>query len=281
MKSSLHSLIPFLPFHLNHLRLPSPETPSILFLSEIESDSHIATDGQSVSKSWCPTPPGAHDQIFITVWQLQSFFFLWGALSDKRTGLSSVYAAGPCQRNLLGSESLGAHYHILLSQIRDFLFRRLLRLAGSQWKYSTPPQHGFLFLTCVRPSLCSLRAAPTENIASSIVECWFTAAEMWLTHRCVAMSMTLTTETSLLYFFCVFVSAGICLLSRCLAMNYSDFPASCHNFGHFIFRGELHVINPNLNKESPPLFALIVGIRMRPSPFVLRIQIGLSYLPWR
>jgi hypothetical protein len=31
------------------------------------SQSHIATDGQSVSKSWC-------DQIFITIWQLRSCF---------------------------------------------------------------------------------------------------------------------------------------------------------------------------------------------------------------
>jgi hypothetical protein len=49
---------------------------------------------------------------------------LWGALSDERTSLSFVYAAGPCQ-------------------IWDFPFRRLLRLAGSRWKYSTPPPHGF------------------------------------------------------------------------------------------------------------------------------------------
>jgi hypothetical protein len=35
---------------------------------------------------------GAHDKIFFTVWQLRSAF-LWGALSDERTGLS-----GPWQR---------------------------------------------------------------------------------------------------------------------------------------------------------------------------------------
>jgi hypothetical protein len=35
------------------------------------SQSHIATDGQSVSKTWCVAPCGAHDQIFITVWQLR------------------------------------------------------------------------------------------------------------------------------------------------------------------------------------------------------------------
>jgi hypothetical protein len=37
-----------------------------------QSQSHIANDGQSVSKSWCRAPSGAYDQIFITVWQLRS-----------------------------------------------------------------------------------------------------------------------------------------------------------------------------------------------------------------
>jgi hypothetical protein len=32
-----------------------------------QSQSHIATDGQSISKSWCRAPSGAHDQIFITL----------------------------------------------------------------------------------------------------------------------------------------------------------------------------------------------------------------------
>jgi hypothetical protein len=31
-----------------------------------QSQSHIATDGQSVSRPWCRAPSGAHDQIFIT-----------------------------------------------------------------------------------------------------------------------------------------------------------------------------------------------------------------------
>jgi hypothetical protein len=43
---------------------------------------------------------------------------------------------------IFGSESRRTLGHILLSQIRDFAFRRLLRLAGSRWRYSTPPPHG-------------------------------------------------------------------------------------------------------------------------------------------
>jgi hypothetical protein len=43
---------------------------------------------------------------------------------------------------ILASESRGSRDLILLSQIRDFPFRRLLRLAGLRWRYSTPPPHG-------------------------------------------------------------------------------------------------------------------------------------------
>jgi hypothetical protein len=59
----------------------------------------------------------------------------------------------------LGSESLETRDHILLSQFWDFPFRRLLRLAGSRWRYSTPPHTGMaershvssLFITAREP----------------------------------------------------------------------------------------------------------------------------------
>jgi hypothetical protein len=44
-------------------------------------------------------PFGAYDQIFITRVTV-TVLFLWGALSNERTGLSFIYAAGPCQRSL-------------------------------------------------------------------------------------------------------------------------------------------------------------------------------------
>jgi hypothetical protein len=57
---------------------------------------------------------GAYDQISIIVWQLRSCF-LWAPSLDRGRVLSFVYAAGP--------------------------FRRLLRLAGSRWRYSNPSPH--------------------------------------------------------------------------------------------------------------------------------------------
>jgi hypothetical protein len=72
-------------------------SPICLCLSS-QSQSHIATDGQSVSKSWYRAPSGAHDQIFISVWQIRSVSVgrpLW-----REDGSVFVRAAGPCQRSL-------------------------------------------------------------------------------------------------------------------------------------------------------------------------------------
>jgi hypothetical protein len=40
---------------------------TISTLGRKQSQSYIATDGQSISKSWCRAPSGAHDPIFITL----------------------------------------------------------------------------------------------------------------------------------------------------------------------------------------------------------------------
>jgi hypothetical protein len=85
-------------------------------------------------------PSGAYDQIFITVRVLR---VCWCEALSLTRGLV-------CHLQLLlilvsavisGSESRGTRDHILLSQIRDFPFRRLLRFAGLRWRYSNPPPH--------------------------------------------------------------------------------------------------------------------------------------------
>jgi hypothetical protein len=93
-----------------------------------------------------PVSLGAHDQIFITLWQLRSCFCGAPSLTRGRVCLLFMLLA-LASAVFLGSESLGIIDHILLSQIWDFPFRRLLRLAGSWWRYSTPPPHGWLGLS--------------------------------------------------------------------------------------------------------------------------------------
>jgi hypothetical protein len=92
-------------------------------------------------------PSGAYVQIFIIVWQLRVCWFGTPSLTRGRLcrlQLQLVLASAV----IFGSESRRTRGHILLSQIRDFPFRRLLRLAGSRWRYSTPPPHGSVSIVC-------------------------------------------------------------------------------------------------------------------------------------
>jgi hypothetical protein len=55
----------------------------------LQSQSHIATDGQSISKSWCQAPSGLMTRYLLL---FDSYgLVLWGALSDERTDLSFRY----------------------------------------------------------------------------------------------------------------------------------------------------------------------------------------------
>jgi hypothetical protein len=106
--------------------------------------------------------------------------FFWGALSDERTGLSFFMLLALASVVFLGSESLSTRDHILLSQIRDFPFRRLLRLAGSQWRYSTPPPQASILV------IYSIRTDGVENTiskSSSLVACISVVAETCLPSR--------------------------------------------------------------------------------------------------
>jgi hypothetical protein len=89
-------------------------------------------------------PSGAYDQIFITVGQLR---VCWcGALSLTRGRICRLQLLlALASAVILWSEPLWTRDHILLPQIWDFPFRRLLRLTGSRWRYSTPPPLGIDF----------------------------------------------------------------------------------------------------------------------------------------
>jgi hypothetical protein len=120
-------------------------------------------------------PFGTYDQIFITVSQLR---VCWcGALSLTRgrawrSQLLLVLAIAA----VLGSESRGIRDHIFLSQVRDFSFRRLLRLAALRWGYSTPPPQGRLTQSSMHSHFCSL-AVTMSNVCCLRVSmenfCWF------------------------------------------------------------------------------------------------------------
>jgi hypothetical protein len=93
-------------------------------------------------------PSGAYNQILITVRQLRVCWFGAPSLTRGRVCRLQLLLA-LASAVIFGFESPRTRGHILLSQIRDFPFRRLLRLAGSRWRYSTPPSHGSAWVTPV------------------------------------------------------------------------------------------------------------------------------------
>jgi hypothetical protein len=114
---------------------PNSNSAQITWPSVYFSQSYITTDGQSASLSWNKHPSETYDQIFITVRQL--LVCLCGALSLTRGRVCRLQLLLALDSaDIFGSDSHGIRDHNLVSQIRDFPFRRLLRLAGLRWRYT-------------------------------------------------------------------------------------------------------------------------------------------------
>jgi hypothetical protein len=117
-------------------------------------------------------PSGAYVQIFIIVWQLQVFWFGVPSLTRGRVCRLQLQLA-LASAVIFRSESRRTRGHILLSQIQDFPFRRLLRLAGSRWRYSTPPPHGSSLLTDVTSrEVVSLSHVTTKTKSKTHSDRW-------------------------------------------------------------------------------------------------------------
>jgi hypothetical protein len=112
-----------------------------LFLPQSRAESYVTTHGQSANRSWNKAPISGLRPDFYYCQRVVGLL-MWGALSDERTGLSFTVAVVELASTVIrGSESRGTRDRILLCQIRDFPFCRLLRLAGLRWRCSTPPQN--------------------------------------------------------------------------------------------------------------------------------------------
>jgi hypothetical protein len=126
---------------LHRLTSNSSSTTSHLWLFSSQSQSYFTTGGlPPIRSSWRRAP-----------WDSRPDFF-----SQMNTCSHSAYIKSSRQRGwicrlklllalanafILESESRGTRDRILLFQIRDFPFCRLLRLAGLRWRYSTEPPH--------------------------------------------------------------------------------------------------------------------------------------------
>jgi hypothetical protein len=124
MKSSWH-------FFFNHLGLPTLQNSTLFSNANCLICLSLSLMLRPmVSRPVClgiKHPSWAYDHIFYYC-QTIAGLFIWGALSHERTRLSLKITAALASAVILGSEARDTRDHILLSQIRYFPFRRLLRL---------------------------------------------------------------------------------------------------------------------------------------------------------
>jgi hypothetical protein len=108
---------------------------------------YIKYDWRSVSQQVLVSSPIWGSGLDIYYCSTVTVLFFWCTLSDQRTDLSSVYAAGSWHRSaiFLGSESLGTRDLILLSQIWDF---RVEILNSGRAAEKTPPPIVSPLLAC-------------------------------------------------------------------------------------------------------------------------------------
>jgi hypothetical protein len=116
-------------------------------------------------------PFGAYEQILLIVWQLRICWFGAPSLTRGRVCRLQLLLA-LASAVIFEPKSCRTRGHILLSQIRDFPSRRLLRLAGSRWKCPryVNPWHGprrkrhFQQFLC-----CCLRIRCCGNVCFAVV----------------------------------------------------------------------------------------------------------------
>jgi hypothetical protein len=147
--------------------------------------------------------------------------FLWGVLSDERTGLSFVYSAGSCQRN-----------H---SRVEVLWESRLYFTVSDLWlPFSSPP-------TTRTAPLINHRHGPHRKHVSRVIK-----------NACL-LGRYLSTSCSTVHrkhsLCCVF--AGTCILSRCPATCVTIFIENC-NENHAIQERSLH----SVLKFLTPIFTI-------------------------
>jgi hypothetical protein len=80
---------------------------------------------------------------------------------------------------ILVSESRGTRDHILLSQIRDFPFPLLLRLAGLRWRYSAPPPHANRLFFKVKVKVMLRPTVQSASLSSNKAPIWVLGPDLY------------------------------------------------------------------------------------------------------
>jgi hypothetical protein len=173
-------------------------SPTENWLTEVEVEVTLRlTVSQSVSLGVEPHLGLMTRYVFITLWQLRTCFSEAPSQTRGRVCLLCMLLV-LASIVVLGLESLWSRDDILLSQISDFPFRRLLRLAGSRWRYSNPPPHGFWLQNCYLYRLRTDHPQKTHQLLSNVYHVLLSGAS---THALPSNGLPIFAHSLLWYVF--------------------------------------------------------------------------------
>jgi hypothetical protein len=245
MKSHLHSVIPFLPLF------------STTFGCRLSEFSAVPPNSRTLLNSNCNQSQLLHDwrftanQFVLATSPLRyhdQYFFQMNSCGCSPYVTSFLTRGWVCRLQFLlalaSAVILGSHNHMLLSRIRwirslylyptgtgwptGFLFVASYDSQGYGGGIRTHPHTGFLNLAAW--DSCYIASGDPHRKHRFLYCCMLThCCRDCLSHRWVAKSAALTRENIAVLFLCAYVFAGMCLRSRCPAMNYSGFQATCYS----------------------------------------------------
>jgi hypothetical protein len=154
--------------------------------SQSQSQSHIVTDGQSLSKSWCRAPIWAHDQIFFTVWHLPSCFC--GAPSLTRGRVCHLYMLlALASAVFLGRSPLGLApiFYCLRFETSLFVASYDSQGHGGGIRPRLHTGYAYSWFNCPYKSVYTDRVENTIANSTSIVAFIFDTERTCLSSRCL------------------------------------------------------------------------------------------------
>jgi hypothetical protein len=178
-----------------------------------DSESYVTTTGSRPVCVGIKHSSGDHDQIFITE------RVCWcGAFSLTRAQICNLeYLLSLASAVILWFQYSGNRDHILQSHIRAFPCPRLLRLVGTRWRYSASPPHGVTNLILFCTTCTVSRRSHRKYIRCPAIDICGPHRKHFLLYCYIYSAFHSNGSYSIIAR--VFVAAGMCLPSRCLAVS--------------------------------------------------------------
>jgi hypothetical protein len=168
---------------------------------------------------------------------------------------------------------------ILLSQIWDFPLRLLLRLAGSRWRYSTPPPHGSHSLPRILSESRYIASAPTAQGTKPLLlkRVWVTVAALTAANSLLHCLLPSNEQWTLV----LLLLPAFRGISGLTVLVLGKYATVCKRVGHFYYNSDF---SKYIFFKIHQVFAMLIiqtGIEKNKTNTALKTQILIAKLIYK